>query len=186
MKTYNPHKSRYQRKKDNHKAFFLGIVVAFIIITTYFLGVINDKLDAQIKATQEQKMLLEQEIKILKEMKQQEDETPVSPSDVRERKHLKTWKGTASYYSVAGCVGCREDLLMANGQKFDEDAMTLAFNWLPLNTEVLVRNVSNGAEIKATVTDTGGFNELGRIADLSKGLKEALGCNDLCEVEVIK
>ena len=99
---------------------------------------------------------------------------------------VNKWTGIASYYSVAGCVGCREDLLMANGVKFDEDAMTLAFNWLPLNTKVKVINTLTGESMNAVVTDTGGFNELGRIADLSKGLKEAINCTDLCPVEVVE
>lgn len=92
--------------------------------------------------------------------------------------------GMASYYSVDGCVGCRDDQLMANGQKFDENAMTLAFNWLPLGTDVEVYNPSTGEKVIAEITDTGGFNKLGRIADLSKGTKDAIGCTDLCKVEI--
>lgn len=96
------------------------------------------------------------------------------------------WSGTASYYSEDGCVGCSENLTMANGKRFDEDAMTLAFNRLPLGTWVKVSNTLTGKSSIAEVTDTGGFERLGRIADLSKGLKEAIGCGDLCKVEIVE
>lgn len=85
-----------------------------------------------------------------------------------------SFEGFVSYYSEAGCIGCREDQLMANGVKFDENAMTLAFNHLPLNTKVKVINTETGAEVIATVTDRGGFEKYNRIADLSLGLARAL------------
>lgn len=87
----------------------------------------------------------------------------------------ESWTGKVSYYeSGAGCMGCHPNEIMANGQKFDENAMTLAFNRLPLNSKVRVTNLDNGANIIATVTDTGGFESYGRIADLSKGLMQEL------------
>ncbi len=87
----------------------------------------------------------------------------------------ESWTGKVSYYSSGeGCVGCDPNEIMANGQKFDENAMTLAFNKLPLNSRVRVTNLDNGANIIATVTDTGGFEAYGRIADLSKGLMQEL------------
>ena len=94
------------------------------------------------------------------------------------------WNGTASYYSEDGCIGCREDLLMANGERFHDEGFTVAFNWLPLGSFVSVENVSNGMVTVAEVTDTGGFTELGRIIDLSPTVKEEIGCNDLCSVVV--
>lgn len=97
---------------------------------------------------------------------------------------VKSYKGLASYYSENGCVGCREDRLMANGKRFNENEMTLAFNNEPLGTKVKVINTLNNQSLIAEVTDTGGFNSLGRIADLSRGLKERIGCTDLCEVEI--
>jgi len=103
--------------------------------------------------------------------------TPISHTSV-------VIEGIASYYSDAGCVGCRDDRIMANGEVFDESAMTLAMNDLPLDTSVLVINSSTGESRRARVTDTGGFSTLGRIADLSLGLKEAINCTDLCEVHI--
>ena len=101
--------------------------------------------------------------------------------------HFKTYKysGVASYYSHDGCIGCRSDQLMANGQPFKEMDLTLASNDYPLNTMVRVTNKDNGLTTIAQVTDTGGFNELGRIADLSLGVKNRLQCTDLCNVSII-
>ena len=94
------------------------------------------------------------------------------------------WHGTASYYSEAGCVGCSENLTMANGKRFDENALTIAFNKLPLGSLVRVTNIANKQEVIVEVTDRGGFEALGRVADLSKKVKEVINCSDLCEVRV--
>lgn len=97
------------------------------------------------------------------------------------------WVGVASYYSHDGCLGCHPQQLMANGEKFIEDDLTLAFNWLPLGTKVEVTNKEQRWTATAEVTDRhGAYNEKygWRIADLSKGLKEKINCSDLCEVEI--
>ena len=73
---------------------------------------------------------------------------------------------------------------MANGDRFDDDEYTVAFNWLPLNSWVSITNTLTGDVCYAVVTDTGGFNELGRIVDLSPAVKDFIGCTDLCEVRV--
>jgi|SRR3989344_3497298 len=87
-----------------------------------------------------------------------------------------SWEGKASFYSESGsgCLGCSSTLTMANGQRFNEKANTLAFMRLPLNSQVLVTNLDNGIDIEAIVTDRGGFEGLGKIADLSKGLAERI------------
>jgi len=94
------------------------------------------------------------------------------------------WEGEASYYSREGCIGCSPSLTMANGEPLDDSRLTVAFNRLPLNSYVEVRNKANGQSIVAKVTDTGGFERHGRIIDLSVGTKEAIGCGDLCSVFV--
>jgi rare lipoprotein A len=94
------------------------------------------------------------------------------------------WRGMASYYSESGCVGCSPNLTMANGKRFDEDALTIAFNKLPLGSLVRVTNLANEQEVTVEVTDRGGFEALGRVADLSKAVKEVINCSDLCEVRV--
>lgn len=106
-----------------------------------------------------------------------------------------TYTGHVSYYSHAGCLGCGEKQTMGNGKAFDENAMTLAVpceliknKTLKYNTSVVVSNVVSGKSIKAKITDCGGFSKYGRIADLSKGLFEALNAKTdktLIRIEVL-
>lgn len=102
----------------------------------------------------------------------------------------KTWSGKASYYSEAGCLGCNAELIMANGEKLDDHKATIA---LPpqvvkkhklLNKEATVTNNQTGDEVRARITDTGGFAKYNRVADLSVKTKEELHCTDLCDVTV--
>jgi hypothetical protein len=98
----------------------------------------------------------------------------------------KVSTGKVSYYSHDGCIGCSPNQTMANGQPFDENAMTLAHNGIPLNTMVEVKNLDNGKTITAKVTDRGGFNRYNRVADLSKGLYLALGAKtDVSNIQFI-
>lgn len=99
----------------------------------------------------------------------------VAPLKTRTQTSNRVWVGKVSHYSRAGCLGCSPTLTMANGQPLDDNAMTIAFNWLPLNTQVRVTNLDNGKSVIATVTDTGGFNSLNRIADLVPAVANELG-----------
>lgn len=83
--------------------------------------------------------------------------------------------GKVSYYSKDGCLGCSTNQRMANGEIFDETKYTLAHNSIPLNTIVMVKNLDNGKQMTAKVTDRGGFGKYNRIADLSKALYDDLG-----------
>lgn len=95
------------------------------------------------------------------------------------------WVGKVSHYSRAGCLGCSKTLTMANGEPLDDARPTIAFNQLPMNTKVLVTNLDTGKSVEATVTDTGGFNRLGRIADLTPAVANALGTKtDVTNVEI--
>lgn len=99
--------------------------------------------------------------------------------------------GEASYYSVAGCLGCDPEAIMANGEKLDDSKMTIALTpeivkkYKLLNDKVKVTNLGNGHSIYAKVTDTGGFAKYNRVADLSVATKNAIGCKSLCQVKVI-
>lgn len=99
-------------------------------------------------------------------------------------------RGTASYYSRAGCLGCSDTLTMANGETLDDTKHTIALTpetvsaHKLLNDEVRVINVNNGQEITAKVTDTGGFAKYNRVADLGVAVKEAINCTSLCEVVI--
>jgi hypothetical protein len=94
--------------------------------------------------------------------------------------------GKASYYSVSGCLGCNEQLLMANGEVLDDTRPTVAYNHLPLNTKVKITNHANGKTIVVPVTDRGGFERHGKIADLSLATKNALECKDVCNITILK
>ncbi len=98
----------------------------------------------------------------------------VSPEPYQETGYQRV--GAVSFYSRQGCIGCRGDLRMANGQPLNDAANTLAFNDIPLNRCVVVTNLENGISIVATVTDTGNYwRHNGRIADLTIGLMNNLG-----------
>jgi rare lipoprotein A len=84
------------------------------------------------------------------------------------------WTGWGSYYTIDGCIGCREDRLMANQEKLDDSKLTVAFNYLPLNTVVEITNFDNGKSVIARVTDRGGFEKYNRIIDVSWAVKEAI------------
>lgn len=92
--------------------------------------------------------------------------------------------GKASYYSVSGCLGCRDDRVMANGERLDDTRATVAYNHLPLNTPVKITNTVNGKTITVPVTDRGGFERHGKIADLSLAAKELLNCGDVCNITI--
>ncbi len=85
------------------------------------------------------------------------------------------WEGRATYYTREGCVGCREDRLMANGQPLDDKKKTIAFHNTPLNTFVYIENVANGKGTIAQVTDKGNFNQHGILADLSDAVANEIG-----------
>lgn len=71
---------------------------------------------------------------------------------------------TASWYGP-GFHGKRT----ANGEVFNQNAMTAASNSHRMGTNLLVTNVTNGKSVKVKVNDTGGFRKYGRTLDLSKG-----------------
>lgn len=100
-------------------------------------------------------------------------------------------EGHVSHYSRAGCLGCDPNFIMANGQPLDDNAMTIAVvpGTLPMGTQVKLTNTSNGKEVIATVTDTGGFAKYGRVADLTLAVGNALETktdNSIVKIEVFK
>lgn len=98
--------------------------------------------------------------------------------------------GQASYYSTTGCLGCSPNMTMANGEPLDDTKYTVAlpqkFFGMLKNETVKVRNIYSGLVVWAKVTDTGGFDKLYRVADLSLATKEMLDCPDLCQVEIYR
>jgi hypothetical protein len=123
----------------------------------------------------------------IKKINQQDEvvEEPVVQETVEEEKK-SVWAGKASWYGATKetCLGCDDNFIMANGKRLDDRIRTIAFNELPLGSMVIVKNVDSGLEEVVEVTDTGGFDGLGRIADLSLALKNSLKCSDLCNVMI--
>lgn len=98
--------------------------------------------------------------------------------------------GIASYYSIAGCLGCSPTLTMANGERLNDTVKTIALtpsNYRKYkNQTVKVTNLKNKKYTLAKVTDSGGFGKYNRVADLSLATKLAIGCSDLCKVQIEK
>lgn len=105
--------------------------------------------------------------------------------------HATEFQGEASYYSRAGCLGCDSAFIMANGDVLDDSKSTIALTpetvkkHKLLNDWVGVINLANNEWTIARVTDTGGFGKYNRVADLGVAVKEAIGCNSLCNVIII-
>jgi len=74
----------------------------------------------------------------------------------------------ASWYDEEHCLGCREDLLMANGETLDSQKPICAFNDLPLGTwlKITYKNKTAYCEI----TDRVGLDRI----DLSKSVFQQL------------
>ena len=72
--------------------------------------------------------------------------------------------GIASFYTVKS-----SGLVTANGERYNENAMTCASMDYPFNTWLKITNIDNSKFVLTRVNDRGGFKKYGRIIDLSKG-----------------
>ena len=63
----------------------------------------------------------------------------------------------------------------ANGEIFNQNAMTAASNIYPFNTRLRVTCATTGKSVVVRINDTGGFHKYGRSIDLSQGTAEKLG-----------
>jgi rare lipoprotein A (peptidoglycan hydrolase) len=166
-----PHQARLEWATG--AAVFLGTITAMATLKNY-------SLNSQILKLQ-QELSTERGAKV---------ETILRPCETAENGLDITISGQASYYSEDGCLGCNDELRMANNEILDDDVRTIALTpetvsqYKLLNDKVIVRNASTGATTTARVTDTGGFAKYDRVADLSVATKEAINCGDLCEVEI--
>lgn len=77
--------------------------------------------------------------------------------------------GIASWYGP-GFHGART----ANGERFDQNALTAAHRTLPFGTRVRVTNLQNGRSVVVRINDRGPFTG-GREIDLSRGAAAAIG-----------
>lgn len=162
-------------KKTDYYLLLLGIIFGLFLIAVGFEAYAKWRMDYEWQFP----------IKWIGIKKEREKEVVIEEVVV-EAEASKIWGGKASWYGATpeNCLGCDENFIMANGQKLDDRIRTIAFNELPLGTRVLVKNVDNGLEEVVEVTDTGGFNNYGKIADLSKALKESLNCGDTCNITI--
>ncbi len=71
----------------------------------------------------------------------------------------------------------------ANGERYNQNAMTAAHKTLPLGTDVRVTHLGNGQSIEVRINDRGPFLH-GRIIDLSKRGAEKLGMKDTGTAQV--
>lgn len=78
-------------------------------------------------------------------------------------------RGVASWYGP-GFHGRRT----ANGERFNQNALTAAHRSLPFGTRVKVTNVRNGRSVVVRINDRGPFSG-GRIIDLAAGAANAIG-----------
>ncbi len=78
-------------------------------------------------------------------------------------------EGTASWYGPP-----YNKRAGANGQIFDQDAMTAAHRTLPMGSLIVVTNEQTGQSAVMRVTDRGPFVQ-GRVLDLSKASAKAIG-----------
>ncbi|GAA5188281.1 septal ring lytic transglycosylase RlpA family protein [Ferrimonas gelatinilytica] len=82
--------------------------------------------------------------------------------DLRDGRTGTVERGLASYYANK-----YQGRTTANGERFDQNAMTAAHKTLPFNTRVRVTNVDTGKSIVVRINDRGPFVS-GRIIDLSR------------------
>jgi len=80
-----------------------------------------------------------------------------------------TETGGASFYAMK-----YQSRLTANGERFDQAAMTAAHKKLPFGTRIKVTNVENGKSVIVRVNDRGPFVE-GRVVDLSRSAFSQIG-----------
>ncbi len=87
-------------------------------------------------------------------------------------------RGVASYYC---CYF--HGRTTANGERFNQNAMTAAHKYLPFGTRVRVTNLRSGRSIVVRINDRGPYVG-GRIIDLSRGAARALGMGGTASVRV--
>ena len=104
---------------------------------------------------------------------------PISTSDASGFEQ----SGEASYYADK-----YQGRQTANGELFDQKAMTAAHKRLPFGVKVKVTNVENGKSVVVRINDRGPFVS-GRIIDLSKSAFQRIGNTNLglldVEIEVL-
>jgi rare lipoprotein A len=92
----------------------------------------------------------------------------LTPQGTASTRHRSLIRGIASWYG--GIFNGRKT---ANGETYDENALTACHPTLPFGSLVRVVNVTNGRSVIVRITDRGDLAK-GRIIDLSKGAADKL------------
>jgi len=166
-------KLEFDYKKLTKPAIVLGFTMG-VIATTY---VFANKYTLSFRSPFQNPIIInEREIQI----EYQEPAQEATPEAKKKSVNI-LYSGKVSYYSHAGCLGCGDTQTMGNGEKFDENALTLAIPCEDIlsgkykyDTVVKVVNQDNLKQTEATITDCGGFSKYDRVADLSLGLAAEL------------
>jgi rare lipoprotein A len=95
--------------------------------------------------------------------------SPSAPSDPSDVSVRYQFNGHASWYGP-GFHGRRT----ANGERFNQYAMTAAHKSLPFGTRMRVTNLVNGRSVIVRINDRGPFIP-GRVLDLSQGAAQEIG-----------
>ncbi len=96
-----------------------------------------------------------------------------TPAEIRAAQRRSLLRGLASWYG--GLFNGRK---MANGETYDQNAMTACHPTLPFGTVVKVKNLRNGKSVIVRITDRGALRAKGRILDLSYAAAEKLAMTD--------
>lgn len=98
---------------------------------------------------------------------------PSKPKPAPLPEHYETeMAGIASLYGNGDGSHGKET---ANGERYDEEALTAAHRTLPFHTWLLVTNVDNGRRVIVRVNDRGPFAQKERVIDLSYRAARLLG-----------
>ncbi len=86
--------------------------------------------------------------------------TPTQPRPAESG--VQIGSGKASFYGAQ-----HHNKQTANGERFDQNALTAAHRTLPFGTKVRVTNIRNGKSVVVRINDRGPYAK-GRVIDLSK------------------
>jgi rare lipoprotein A len=108
----------------------------------------------------------------------QPEPPPPQPVPVQAEQPIYSERGMASWYGPA-----HQGRTTADGETFDQQALTAAHRNLPFGTVVKVTNLSNGKSIKVRINDRGPYVK-GRILDLSKRAADEIGIAGTARVRI--
>jgi rare lipoprotein A len=96
-----------------------------------------------------------------------------TPAQIHAEQRKSLLRGLASWYG--GLFNGRKT---ADGETYDQNAMTACHPTLPFGTVVKVKNLRNGKSVVVRITDRGALRAKGRILDLSYAAAEKLAMTD--------